>query len=235
MARRDLVFIEIVLDMNALTSRVRHGLVSLGLHGAVLLPMPRPAFLGRGRAAVRVGLRASIGGIDTTTGGEQTMSASNTIGILFVCLGNICRSPTAEGVFRRLADERGLSPYLRVDSAGTHAYHVGEPPDPRSQKAAKARGIDLSVLRARRVDHGDFYQFDHILAMDANNFANLMDMRPPDASAQVKYFLDYAPHLNIREVPDPYYGGGNGFERVLDMVEDASMGLLDELEGLLRR
>lgn len=163
------------------------------------------------------------------------MKASNTTGILFVCLGNICRSPTAEGVFRRLADERGLSPFLRVDSAGTHAYHVGEPPDARSQKAALARGVDLSVLRARQVDHGDFYQFDHILAMDGSNYAHLMQMRPTDAGAKIKYFLDYAPHLNTREVPDPYYGGGNGFERVLDMVEDASRGLLDELQQLLGR
>lgn len=163
------------------------------------------------------------------------MTDSNTIGILFVCMGNICRSPTAEGVFRRLADERGLSPYLRVDSAGTHAYHVGEPPDPRARKAALARGVDLSVLRARRVDHGDFYQFEHILVMDEQNYADLMDMRPPDATGKVRLFLEYAPHLKIREVPDPYYGGTNGFERVLDMVEDASTGLLDSLQSLLRR
>ncbi|BBL69947.1 low molecular weight protein-tyrosine-phosphatase [Methylogaea oryzae] len=163
------------------------------------------------------------------------MKDKETIGILFVCMGNICRSPTAEGVFRRLADERGLSPYLRVDSAGTHAYHVGEAPDLRSRKAALARGIDLSLLRARRVDHGDFYHFHHILAMDASNYADLMEMRPPDSEASVKYFLDYAPHLSTREVPDPYYGGVNGFERVLDMVEDASKGLLDELQDLLRR
>jgi protein-tyrosine phosphatase len=166
---------------------------------------------------------------------SPTMSDPQTIGVLFVCLGNICRSPTAEGVFRRLADEQGLSPYLRVDSAGTHAYHVGEPPDPRSQKAARARGVDLSMLRARRIDHGDFYHFDHILAMDSSNLANLRDMSPHDASAQLKLFLDYAPHRGVRDVPDPYYGGGNGFERVLDLVEDAAMGLLDELKIALGR
>lgn len=163
------------------------------------------------------------------------MKKQENVAVLFVCMGNICRSPTAEGVFRRQADERGLSPYLCIDSAGTHAYHVGEAPDPRSRRAALARGVDLGGLRARRVDLGDFYQFDLILAMDQHNYASLIDLRPPDAKARLGYFLEYAPHLNTREVPDPYYGGVNGFERVLDMVEDASAGLLDELELLLRR
>jgi protein-tyrosine phosphatase len=144
-------------------------------------------------------------------------------------MGNICRSPTAEGVFRRLVAREGLADVIHIDSAGTHDYHAGNPPDPRARKAALGRRVDLGGLRARCLDVGDFYAFQRILVMDAYNHACVLDMRPPDAAASIGFFLDYAPHLKIREVPDPYYGGPQGFERVLDMVEDAAEGLLADI------
>ena len=153
------------------------------------------------------------------------------IKILFVCMGNICRSPTAEGVFTRLINERNLTHRFLIDSAGTHAYHIGNAPDLRSQKAALERGIDLSHLRARKFEMGDFDTFDFILAMDAENFALLIQACPEEQRDKIRYFLDYAPHLGTREVPDPYYGGEYGFERVLDMVEEASAGLLNALNA----
>jgi protein-tyrosine phosphatase len=156
------------------------------------------------------------------------------IAILFVCMGNICRSPTAEGVFRKFVAREGLTDIIRIDSAGTHGYHVGNPPDPRAIGAALARGVNLGKLRARRFDIGDFYAFQRILVMDEHNYACVQDLRPPDAEASVGYFLDYAPHLKIREVPDPYYGGPQGFERVLDMIEDAAEGLLADLRRTLK-
>lgn len=147
--------------------------------------------------------------------------------VLFVCLGNICRSPAAEGVFRDLAERAGLA--VTIDSAGTGAWHRGNPPDRRMMAAAKARGIDLSAQRARQVDTGDFYMFDHILAMDASNLADLHDLAPPDATAEVRMFLDYGAG---GDVPDPYYGGDDGFEHVLDLVTEASNGLLRHLRGV---
>ena len=150
--------------------------------------------------------------------------------VLFVCMGNICRSPTAEGVFRELvAAEGGLS--IETDSAGTHAYHVGEPPDPRAQQAALARGIDLSRLKARRVKQRDFRKFDYIVAMDAYNLRLLEEMQPDDGGATLKLFMDFASTPGPADVPDPYYGGRNGFEIVLDLVEDASRGLLEHLRS----
>lgn len=149
--------------------------------------------------------------------------------VLFVCMGNICRSPTAQGVFEQLVEEAGLSARVEIDSAGTHAYHVGEPPDRRAQEAAYARGIDLSTQRARRVETSDFIEFDYVLAMDESNFADLAQACTPDEQEKVRLFLDFAPHLKERDVPDPYYGGPRGFEQVLDLVEAASRGLLDEL------
>lgn len=146
--------------------------------------------------------------------------------VLFVCTGNICRSPTAEGVFRHLVVQAGLDGRIGVDSAGTHGYHIGEPPDPRSQKAAKARGVDLSGLRARKVALEDFYEFDHILAMDDGHLAHLRRMAPADARAAVTLFLDDAPDADVRETPDPYYGDARGFERVLDLCEQGAAGLL---------
>jgi low molecular weight protein-tyrosine phosphatase len=157
------------------------------------------------------------------------MESKKPVKILFVCMGNICRSPTAEGVFRKIIKEEQVEGYFIVDSAGTHAYHVGEVPDYRAQSAAKERNVELTHLRARKVIMGDFEDFDYILAMDEHNHAVLHKACPKKHRSKIKYFLEYAPHLETREVPDPYYGGAYGFERVLDMVEEASIGLLNSL------
>lgn len=149
--------------------------------------------------------------------------------VLFVCMGNICRSPTAEGVFTQLAQQAGLLSQLEIDSAGTYGYHTGEPPDYRSQQAAAARGVDLSGLRARQVEAKDFQHYDYLLAMDRENLRALQRMAPPNQLHKIHLFLDFAPHLPEREVPDPYYGGPQGFEQVLDLVEAASQGLLAEM------
>jgi protein-tyrosine phosphatase len=148
--------------------------------------------------------------------------------VLFVCLGNICRSPTAEAVLRHIAQQTAPEIDWLVDSAGTHAYHVGAAPDPRSIAAAKRRGIDMSALRARVVEHVDFQRFDLVLAMDEVNLAHLDAMRPQDAHAEIALLMDYAPQLGRRDVPDPYYGGHKGFEEVLDLVEAAIEGLIAE-------
>ncbi|MFI3120750.1 MAG: low molecular weight protein-tyrosine-phosphatase [Methylococcaceae bacterium] len=153
------------------------------------------------------------------------------IKVLFVCMGNICRSPTAEGVFTKLVKDHRLDAHFIIDSAGTHAYHIGNEPDHRSQAAALERGIDLSTLRARKVINGDFEDFDFLLAMDDDNYSILVDACPEQYQAKIKYFLDYAPHLKERQVPDPYYGGQYGFERVLDMIEEASTGFLKALQA----
>lgn len=152
------------------------------------------------------------------------------IKVLFVCMGNICRSPTAEGVFTQLVQKQNLAHYFIIDSAGTHAYHVGNSPDLRSQKAAKERGVELEHLRARKVNMDDFENFDYVLAMDDDNYSILMNACPEQHKDKIRYFLEYAPHLSTRQVPDPYYGGEYGFERVLDMVEEASAGLLAALQ-----
>jgi protein-tyrosine phosphatase len=154
------------------------------------------------------------------------------IKVLFVCMGNICRSPTAHGVFQALVEREGLAHLIEVDSAGTHAAHVGQPPDQRAQKTALRRGCDLGRQRARRAKKEDFQRFDYILAMDQDNYRNLQMLAPPGAEEKLALFLDFAPALEIREVPDPYYGGRDGFERVFDMVEEAAQGLL---EHILRR
>ncbi len=151
------------------------------------------------------------------------------IKVLFVCTGNICRSPTAEGVFRQVVEAEGWGHEIEADSAGTHGYHVGEPPDPRTVETAAARGFDLSALRARRVQPDDFQRFDLILAMDQGHYTHLAAMRPTNARAEVRLFLDYHPASKAKDVPDPYYGGRTGFENVLDMVEEASRGLRDAL------
>ncbi len=142
-------------------------------------------------------------------------------------MGNICRSPTAEGVFRHRAQLAGLE--TRVDSAGTHAYHVGEPPDPRSSQFAALRGIDLSTQRARKVALDDFADFDHILAMDKDNLALLMAACPPQHQHKLGLFMQYASKSKSDIVPDPYYGGPRGFDEVLDFIEDASDGLIASL------
>jgi len=156
------------------------------------------------------------------------------IKVLFVCTGNICRSPTAEGVFRAMAHTQGLASRVIADSAGTHAYHVGEPPDQRSAAAALRRGFDLSPLRARKVRLTDFAEFDLLLAMDRSHLQQLSQMCPKGAEDRVRLFLSFAPQLNLRDVPDPYYGAGDGFERVLDMIEAGSLGLLDHVRTLLK-
>jgi protein-tyrosine phosphatase len=150
------------------------------------------------------------------------------IGILFVCMGNICRSPTAEGVFRHHVAEAGLEDLFEIDSAGTHAYHVGEPPDTRAQKAAARRGVSLADIRARRVVPEDFERFHHIIVMDQDNLALLHEQADAEQRLKIRLFLQYAAGPET-EVPDPYYGGATGFERVLDLVEDASRGLLEAL------
>ena len=153
------------------------------------------------------------------------------INILFVCMGNICRSPTAEGVFTDLVAKNNLTKRFNIDSAGTHAYHVGEAPDLRAQKAARDRGVELKHLRARQVVHSDFTEFDYILVMDADNYTLVESACPIEYKHKIAYFLDYAPEFNTREVPDPYYGGAYGFDRVLDMAEAASAGLLATLHN----
>lgn len=149
--------------------------------------------------------------------------------VLFVCLGNICRSPTAEGVFRKLVVDEGLAAHIEIDSAGTHAYHVGSPPDSRAQEAAARRGVDLGPLRGRKALASDIEIFDYVLAMDHENYHNLMAICPVGLESRVALFLDFAPARDEREVPDPYYGGPNGFEHVLDLVEEASRGLLEHI------
>lgn len=163
------------------------------------------------------------------------MSEATLSGVLFVCLGNICRSPTAEAVFRarlaeRLAAGGSLSDTLRVDSCGTAGWHTGKSPDARATAAAAARGYDLGPLRARQLQWQDFYTFEHILVMDESNLADVRDAAPLDYAGDIRLFLDYAPGQPVREVPDPYYGRDDGFAHVLDLVELASEGLLAELE-----
>ena len=155
--------------------------------------------------------------------------------VLFVCLGNICRSPTAEGVFRQLLAQEAPELQVDVDSAGTADYHIGEPPDLRSQRAAMRRGIDLGGLRARQVTAADFTHFDLILAMDRANLLELEAIRPKNSRAGVQLFLQYAPDLHRLEVPDPYYRDGGGFEEVLDLTAAASRGLLAALQKMAQQ
>jgi protein-tyrosine phosphatase len=150
------------------------------------------------------------------------------VSILFVCLGNICRSPTAHGVLLQKLTVRGLAATVRVDSAGTGGWHAGEAPDRRTQRHAAARGYDLSSLRARQVEAADFRRFSHVLAMDRANLDDLESMKPPDFTGELGLFLRYGSR-GVLEVPDPYYGGSRGFEEVLDLVEDAAEGLIVQL------
>ncbi len=156
------------------------------------------------------------------------------IKVLFVCLGNICRSPMAEGLFRSVVEKRGLADRVYVDSAGTHGYHIGAPPDERARQTMAAHGVDIDVLEGRKVNAVDLDQFDYVLAMDRNNLRDLERLgggpRP-----HVRLFLEFACSRAEREVPDPYYGGPEGFERVYALLEDAAAGLLADIEGRLNR
>ncbi|TBU93350.1 low molecular weight protein-tyrosine-phosphatase [Phytopseudomonas dryadis] len=152
--------------------------------------------------------------------------------VLFVCLGNICRSPTAEAIMRQRLRQAGLAERILVDSAGTGGWHVGKAPDPRTQQAALRRGYDLSALRGRQVSADDFSRFDLLLAMDSSNLSHLQGLRPATASAELDLYLRRY-QLALEDVPDPYYGGAQGFEQVLDLLEQASDALLSELKGRL--
>ena len=151
------------------------------------------------------------------------------VNVLFVCMGNICRSPTAQGVFERLVVENELATVIQIDSAGTHAYHIGEQPDQRASAAALKRGVDLSKQKARRVSPGDFQLFDYVVAMDSSNFEDLASICPAEHESKLRLLMDYAADIEVTEVPDPYYGGATGFERVLDLIELAVAGLLADI------
>lgn len=149
------------------------------------------------------------------------------VNVLFVCLGNICRSPTAEGVFRNLVQREGLAAAITIDSAGTAAYHVGSPPDSRAQAEAQRRGIDISNLRGRQAHAADFERFDYVLAMDSENHSNLLAICPLNDEDRLHMFMDFAAGADRRDVPDPYYDGN--FDAVYDMIEDAAKGLLSDI------
>ncbi len=153
-----------------------------------------------------------------------------TTGVLFVCLGNICRSPLAEGIFRHLVRERGLGERFRIDSAGTGAWHVGEGPDPRSREVAARNGIDLDGQRARQVRPGDLAEFDYVVAMDRDNVRDLERLANPEtARATLLLLRDHDPEPGDGDVPDPYYGGPRGFDTVFDMIRRSAEALLDDI------
>jgi protein-tyrosine phosphatase len=151
--------------------------------------------------------------------------------LLFVCLGNICRSPMAEGVFRRVVEQEGVAHLFEVDSAGLGDWHVGQPPDTRAQAAARRRGMDISGQNARQVTRGDFARFDLLLAMDESNIDELVQIAPQSERHKIRRFLDFAPHVGVKDVPDPFFGGREGFDRALDLIEEAARGLLAECVG----
>ena len=151
--------------------------------------------------------------------------------ILFVCMGNICRSPMAEGMFRKAVRDAGLEGQIEADSAGTHAYHVGSPPDPRAQAAIRQRGVDIGGLRGRKVEDVDFERFDYILAMDGDNMDRLMQRAPARHQDKVRRLLSFSRKYPNLDVVDPYYGGPQGFEENLDMIQDAVQGLIREISG----
>jgi protein-tyrosine phosphatase len=158
--------------------------------------------------------------------GQIQMNQSEPVRVLFVCMGNICRSPTAQGVFRSLVEKEGLSENIQMDSAGTIGIHAGEQPDRRARSIAKQRGVDLSDLRGRQVSSSDFEKFDYVIAMDRSNYNDLTSVCPRGSEEKLHLLMDFASHVGVQEVPDPYYGGAAGFERVFDLIETASEGLL---------
>lgn len=160
---------------------------------------------------------------------QPSKSPRDKVKVMFVCMGNICRSPSAEAVFHYMVQTSGLRDYVEVASSGTHDYHVGGAADKRSHAAAKSRGIDLSAHRAQHLKKEHCAEYDYIIVMDRSNYHHVMDICPPEHQEKIHYFLDFAPQLNLKEVPDPYFGGSEGFENVLDLVEAASAGLMAEI------
>ncbi len=159
---------------------------------------------------------------------------SSSYAVLLCCMGNICRSPSAEGLLRAEAARLGLDGQLHVDSAGTHGYHAGEAPDARAQRHAQRRGVDLGSLRARQVEPADFERFDLIVAMDRDNLQWLREACPPQLQHKLRLMMSFAPRAGTDEVPDPYYGGAEGFERVLDLLDQACAGLLGHVQAELQ-
>jgi len=151
------------------------------------------------------------------------------IKVLFVCLGNICRSPTAHGIFREKVEQAGMSAIVEIESAGTSGWHIGEPPDKRTQAAALAKGYDLSDLKGRAFSASDFSYYDYILAMDEENLRSMQQLKPADYSGHLGLFLDFSGQDAYREVPDPYYGGNQGFQTVINLVEEGCSGLLEHI------
>ncbi|MCP4429872.1 MAG: low molecular weight phosphotyrosine protein phosphatase [Gammaproteobacteria bacterium] len=158
------------------------------------------------------------------------MNEKKQVNVIFVCMGNICRSPTAHGVFQTLVDEHNLSDVIGVESAGTHSYHIGNPPDLRSQSTALKNNVDLSALKARRFIRDDFDDFDYIIGMDADNIADMQSIEPESHEANVVLMLEYSTKYDQKEIPDPYFGN-DGFDMVFDMIEDASTGLLNHIRS----
>ena len=156
------------------------------------------------------------------------MENQKKIKVLFVCMGNICRSPTAHGIFQTLVKRAGLEGSILVESAGTHSYHVGSPPDLRSQATALARGVDLSSQRARRFQSSDFDEFDYVIGMDNSNIADMLAIRPEGSDTEARLMLEFSRRFNQAQVPDPYFGE-DGFEQVYELIEDAAQGLLDSI------
>ena len=190
----------------------------------VLLTWFRSLRIGQRSAAIW-GQISSAGNIEMAKK-EPTSFAMNTK-VLFICMGNICRSPMAEGVFKAMVKQAGLEDVVKVDSAGTHAFHIGESPDKRAIAAAAKRGYDVSEQRARRIRDRDFEDYDYILAMDWENLALLQQQAPKSAQHKLQLFMRFATEHESATIPDPYYGGPQGFETALDYIVDASTGLME--------